>query len=107
MSVQFLKGMSKGITKIVKTTLPKGTIVENVTRHGGKYIPCEVVSTKRVYLSPDNPLRKSGLFGFLRQVCQNGRVHFSAFGKDEARLANGIKDVKELINSMNKFGLKV
>ncbi|MBQ8459522.1 hypothetical protein IJ541_05405 [bacterium] len=108
MSVTLLKGISRGVTKVVKNTFPKGTIVENVTRHGGKYIPCEVVSTKRVYLSPENPLYKQGLVGFVRQICQDGRVHLAAFGKDESkRLACGIKDVKQLINSMKKFDLKV
>ena len=108
MSVRLFTGMAKDVTKVVKHSFPKGTIVKNITRHGGKYLPNEVISTKEVCLSPYNPLLKSGIVKFVRDICQDGRVILTAYGKDDSKaLARGIEDVKQLISSIKKFNLTV
>jgi len=107
MSVQFFTQGGKGITKQVSNTYPNGTVVKQITKHGGNYIPQEVVSTKIVNLSPKNKLFNQGLGSITREVTKAGNVFLQALDKSGNIVAANADEVKQLIKSMKKFGLKV
>lgn len=104
-AVTFLKGMNS-LSKITEMSYPKGTVVRTINHFLQKPLSCEVVKAKHVYLSPDNPLYKAGLKLFSREVTNNGTVHLSAVNCKDERVASGLKSIKNLIESIKKYGLK-
>lgn len=104
-SVRFLQGIGKGITKITEMSYPKGTLVKNVEHFGGDYMRREVIRSKHVYLSSNNPLCNAGLKQIQRHVLKDGTAILEACNGNGQIIARGIKEVKELIKAMKNFGL--